>query len=155
MPFNPERLRKLRGMAARFRSVFAVSIVACSSVAVWGAVAPESLADAAQAMTGFGLRGFDWLFLSTCTLFLVVCFVLAFSRLGDLKLGKPEEKPEFTLTSWIAMLFAAGMGAGLLFWGAAEPMTHFISPPPTTTSTRSKIWPSSSTTCRWSIPRRG
>jgi glycine betaine transporter len=122
--------RRLRDLAGRFLSVFVVSIVACGALAVWGLADADSLADSAKEMTSFGLRYFDWLFLSSCTLFLALTLLLALSRFGDLKLGGPDEKPQFGLVSWLAMLFAAGMGAGLLFWGAAEPMIHYMEPPP-------------------------
>ena len=57
------------------------------------------------------------------------CVFLMFSPIGKLKLGKPGDKPEFNTISWFAMLFSAGMGIGLVFWGAAEPISHFASPP--------------------------
>ena len=57
------------------------------------------------------------------------CIFLIFSPIGKLKLGKPNDKPEFNTVSWFAMLFSAGMGIGLVFYGAAEPMADFASPP--------------------------
>lgn len=134
MPFSrvsAERLHeKGRWLFAKIATIFAISVIGCGAIAIWGVMAPESLGVAAREMTGFGLANFDWLFLGTATLFLVVGLGLAFSRYGDLKLGKPDEEPEFATISWLAMLFAAGMGAGLLFWGAAEPLIHFGTPPP-------------------------
>ena len=67
--------------------------------------------------------------LITCSLFLLGLIVIALSPWGRLTLGHPDEKPEFSFFSWGAMLFAAGMGAGLVFWGVAEPVTHFWQPP--------------------------
>jgi glycine betaine transporter len=60
----------------------------------------------------------------------VMSFVLAFSRYGNLKLGADDEEPEFSTGAWFAMLFAAGMGIGLVFWGVAEPLSHYGEPPP-------------------------
>ena len=57
------------------------------------------------------------------------CVFIIFSPIGKLKLGRPHDKPEFNTISWFAMLFSAGMGIGLVFYGAAEPMSHFVSPP--------------------------
>ncbi|WP_416274685.1 BCCT family transporter [Lamprobacter sp.] len=54
---------------------------------------------------------------------------MAFGPYGGVKLGKDDEEPEFSTLSWIAMLFAGGMGAGLIFWGVAEPLYHFRDPP--------------------------
>lgn len=62
-------------------------------------------------------------------LMIFFCVFLIFSPIGKLKLGKPNDKPEFNTISWFAMLFSAGMGIGLVFWGAAEPISHFASPP--------------------------
>ena len=56
---------------------------------------------------------------------LFLCIWLAFSKYGAIRLGADEDRPEFSTPSWIAMLFAAGMGVGLLFWAVAEPLTHF------------------------------
>ncbi len=57
---------------------------------------------------------------------LIFCLALAFSRYGNIRLGDDDDRPEFSTPSWIAMLFAAGMGVGLLFWAVAEPLTHFV-----------------------------
>ena len=103
-------------------SVSTISILACGAISVWGLVSPDSLSASAQAFTGYGLRSFDWFFLGSCTLFLLIVGGLALSRAGDLKLGKDDDEPEFSTVSWLAMLFAGGMGAGLVFWGAAEPL---------------------------------
>ncbi len=130
MPTRFLRDPRFRDMASKYISVFFLSIVACGALAIWGLTDPDSLAGAARAMTSFGLRSFDWLFLGSCTLFLFICLGLALSRFGDIRLGRDDERPEFATVSWLAMLFAAGMGAGLLFWGAAEPMKHFLEPPP-------------------------
>ncbi|SUK81275.1 Glycine betaine transporter OpuD [Staphylococcus aureus] len=59
----------------------------------------------------------------------VLLYIPYFSPIGKLKLGKPNDKPEFNTISWFAMLFSAGMGIGLVFYGAAEPMAHFATPP--------------------------
>lgn len=64
------------------------------------------------------------------SLLLVSCLLIAFSPLGKIRLGAPDSRPEFGTIAWISMLFAAGMGAGLLYWGVAEPISHLASPPP-------------------------
>jgi choline/glycine/proline betaine transport protein len=71
-----------------------------------------------------------WWYVAAVTGFLAFSLWVAFSHLGNTKLGKDDEDPEFGLTSWFAMLFAAGMGIGLVFWGVAEPMSHFYATPP-------------------------
>ena len=109
--------------------VMIVSLVLCAAIAVWGVIAPDSMTGAAQGLVNYSLTALDWFFLLLGTAFLVIMFVMAFSRYGSIKLGGDDEEPEFSTASWIAMLFAAGMGSGLLFWGVAEPIYHFVSPP--------------------------
>lgn len=111
-------------------SVFTVSLVLCTGAAIWGILAPEQLAGVMTSVTTSCLGAFDWAFLLSITVFILFSLFLAFGRTGNLKLGRPDDTPEFSTVSWIAMLFAAGMGAGLLFWGVAEPLTHYVSPPP-------------------------
>ena len=71
-----------------------------------------------------------WLFIISATGFVLFAFWLAFSRYGRIPLGADGEKPEFNTVSWIAMMFSAGMGIGLIFWGVTEPLTHFVNAPP-------------------------
>lgn len=68
--------------------------------------------------------------LSLSSMLLIACFMVAISPMGKIRLGKQEETPEFSTIAWLSMLFAAGMGAGLLYWGVAEPITHYDMPPP-------------------------
>lgn len=65
---------------------------------------------------------FSWFYLLAVAIFLIMLIVIAMSRFGDIRLGADDERPEFAFASWLAMLFAAGMGIGLLYLGVAEPM---------------------------------
>jgi glycine betaine transporter len=114
----------------RIVTVFTVSLVFAAATAFWGIRNPQSLAEVVGRVTTFCLDSFDWIFLLSITVFILFCFFLAFSRFGNIKLGAADEEPEFDRISWVAMLFAAGMGAGLLFWGVAEPLHHYMAPPP-------------------------
>lgn len=82
-----------------------------------------------QAVSDHSKALFGQSILIACSLFLLGLIAIALSPWGRLTLGHPDEKPEFSFFSWFAMLFAAGMGAGLVFWGMAEPVTHFWHPP--------------------------
>ncbi|MEZ4236573.1 MAG: BCCT family transporter [Myxococcota bacterium] len=110
--------------------MFVPSVALCGVVAVAGVVAPDAVANGASAITSFALEALDWFYLLATSSFLLLAAILALSPVGDLRLGRDDDGPEFSLVSWLAMLFAAGMGSGLLFWGAAEPVWHFASPPP-------------------------
>lgn len=70
-----------------------------------------------------------WLFIISVSVFLIFAIVIAFSRMGNIRLGGAEARPEFSTTAWFAMLFSAGMGIGIMFWSVAEPMTHFLESP--------------------------
>lgn len=110
-------------------TVMIVSLVLCAAIAVWGVAEPDSMTGAAQWLVDYSLTALDWYFLALCTTFLGIMAFMAFSRYGDIKLGADDDEPEFSTGSWVAMLFAAGMGSGLLFWGVAEPIYHFMTPP--------------------------
>jgi glycine betaine transporter len=118
-------------MLSRLRSsfFFLLTITICLAISLWGIVAPASLAYAAGLLTGAAFGSLSWFFLLSVTCFLLLSVYVAFSRFGRLRLGADDEKPEFSTASWLAMLFAAGMGVGLLFWGVAEPIIHFSAPP--------------------------
>lgn len=86
-----------------------------------------------QALTVTGqwfVHYFGWLMLFSCSFFVLFCGYLAFGKYGKVRLGGKDEQPQFSLPSWLSMLFAAGMGSGLVFYGAAEPLIHFMDPPP-------------------------
>lgn len=72
---------------------------------------------------------FDWFFMISANFILLLCFAVAFSRLGKVRLGGPDAKPRYGYTGWFAMLFAAGVGIGLMFFGVLEPVTHTVHPP--------------------------
>lgn len=73
-------------------------------------------------------KNFSWFYILTVSLFLFFLMILALSSLGSIRLGADEEVPEFSFISWLSMLFAAGMGVGLMFFGVAEPLSHYVDP---------------------------
>ncbi|MDJ0783202.1 MAG: BCCT family transporter [Desulfosarcinaceae bacterium] len=124
-----EGVKEKRSGRQLSQTVFWISVVFCGAIAIWGIAMPQSMTGAARALTGFCLTGLGWFYLLLCTFFVIFSGYMAMGPYAHIKLGQDDEEPEFTLVSWLAMLFAAGMGAGLLFWGVAEPMFHFASPP--------------------------
>ncbi|MEM9818688.1 MAG: BCCT family transporter [Cyanobacteria bacterium P01_D01_bin.6] len=81
------------------------------------------------AVQGFIAGSLGWFFILSVSLFLIFTVFIAFSKLGQVRLGGPDAKPEFPTFAWIAMLISAGMGIGLMFWSVAEPIFHFQDPP--------------------------
>ncbi|MEM6425962.1 MAG: BCCT family transporter [Cyanobacteria bacterium P01_D01_bin.128] len=89
----------------------------------------EPAATAFGAVQGFIAGGMGWFLVLSVTFFLLFTIYIAFSKLGNVRLGGPNARPEFPTFAWIAMLISAGMGIGLMFWSVAEPIYHFQSPP--------------------------
>ncbi|RCW76250.1 BCCT family transporter [Pseudorhodoferax soli] len=100
------------------------------AIVLWGVIAPAHLGTVFDGALALITRNFGWFYLWLVLGLVVVALVLAFSRYGDIKLGGEDDEPEFSVGAWFAMLFAAGMGIGLVFWGVAEPVSHYGAPPP-------------------------
>ena len=110
--------------------VRAVSIAVVFLVVLVGALRPAEFAEGATAVLGATTRRFGWFYLVATFAFLLFALMIAFSRYGSIRLGDDDAEPEYSNTSWFAMLFSAGMGIGLVFWGVAEPLSHFADAPP-------------------------
>ncbi|MBV5288208.1 MAG: BCCT family transporter [Methyloversatilis discipulorum] len=100
------------------------------AVVLWGVLAPASLGAAFDNALATLTTNFGWFYLWVVLALVLMALLLAVSRYGDLKLGDEDEEPEFSIGAWFSMLFAAGMGIGLVFWGVAEPISHYGAPPP-------------------------
>ncbi|GAA1731881.1 BCCT family transporter [Brachybacterium phenoliresistens] len=111
-------------------AVFGIAGGMVLGVVLWGFLAPQSISDAGTASLAWVTEHFGWLFSLLAVLAIVFMLVAGYGRTGGIRLGADDESPEFSTVSWIAMLFSAGMGIGLLFWGPAEPLTYFNDVPP-------------------------
>ncbi|MCK2023157.1 BCCT family transporter [Microbacterium sp. kSW2-24] len=112
--------------------VFGVALLATVAFIAWGVFAGDNLSGTASSVLAWVVEYFGFFFTTIATVILVFMLFVGFSRYGRIPLGRDDEEPEFSMFSWISMLFAAGMGIGLVFWGAAEPLTFFETPPPGT-----------------------
>ncbi|GAB2512175.1 BCCT family transporter [Paramicrobacterium agarici] len=112
--------------------VFSIAAVLAVAFVVWGFVTPAGLGTVADAALNGTMKNFGWLFVIAATVFTVFVIVVAASRFGAIPLGKDGEGPQFKTSSWIAMMFATGMGIGLIFYGVGEPLFFYMSPPPGT-----------------------
>jgi choline/carnitine/betaine transport len=112
--------------------IFGVGAVLTIAFVIWGVVSVDSLSAVSGAVLGGLMTGGGWAFVLAASGFVVFALWVAFSRYGKIPLGGDDEGPEFRTVSWIAMMFSAGMGIGLMFYGVAEPLSHFTSPPPGT-----------------------
>ncbi|CAG7649808.1 Glycine betaine transporter OpuD [Paenibacillus solanacearum] len=109
--------------------VFGISVAVIILFVLWGAISPEGLSEQASQFFAFTTGRFGWLYLFAAFGFLIFVVYLAFSKYGNIRLGDDDDEPEFSDLTWFAMLFSAGMGIGLVFWGVAEPLSHYVTPP--------------------------
>ncbi len=105
--------------------VFFISAAAILSF-VFGALAfPETASVWLNGARDWTLNSFDWLFVITTNIVILFCIAVGVSPLGRIRLGGPDAKPDFSTKSWLSMLFSAGVGIGMIFYGAAEPMAYY------------------------------
>ncbi|MDI3385412.1 BCCT family transporter [Streptomyces sp. B-S-A8] len=114
------------------RVVFGVTAVLTLAFVVWGALSTDTLETVSTKMLNGLIHNGGWAFVLAASGFVIFALWLAISRYGRITLGAEGEEPEFRTVSWIAMMFSAGMGIGLMFYGVSEPLTHYTSPPPGT-----------------------
>ena len=114
------------------KTIFGVTGSLIVGFVLWGILSPESVAAVSGAAFAWSMENMGWLLNTAMGVGLFVMLYVAFSKYGKIRLGKDHEKPEFSRFSWIAMMFGAGLGVGLFFYGPSEPLAYFIDPPPHT-----------------------
>jgi len=120
----------VHSLRSQLTPVFLVGVGVSLAFVLWAALSPQGFTAAGGAAQSFVVEDFGWLYLAATTFFVgFVVFLAASRRYGHLKLGRDDEQPEFSRVSWFAMLFQAGMGIGLVFWAASEPLAHVAAPP--------------------------
>jgi glycine betaine transporter len=113
----------------RLPLIFWISLGLVVPFVLWGTLRPENLDTVTTGVQEWLVDQFGWFYLITASVILGFVIYLAFSRFGKIRLGRDDEEPEYSTRSWFAMLFSAGMGIGLVFWGVAEPLAHYTEPP--------------------------
>ena len=109
--------------------VFIVSAALLVSLLSLAVALPETSSQAFSALLSFVSVNFGWFYVVSIAFFLAFAVWVVLSPYGRLRLGRDDERPEFSNLSWFAMLFSAGIGIGLVYYGVAEPMQHFLNPP--------------------------
>jgi len=110
--------------------VFVASAVLILAFVLFAVVVPETAGEALGAVQGWITETFGWFLILAVMLFLGFCIWLAVGRYAKVRLGPDDSTPDYSTGSWFAMLFAAGMGIGLMYWGVAEPVMFYASDPP-------------------------
>ncbi len=120
---NKDNQAKLRmGIFVPMGTIFVAAIIL-------GLVAPKAFYDVENAIVQYAFDNWGWLFQISGNIFLAICLWAAFSKYGSIKLGGKDAKPTLSNWNWFAISLTAGIATGILFWGIAEPITHFMSPP--------------------------
>ncbi|MGX1792599.1 BCCT family transporter [Microbacterium sp. NPDC055312] len=121
------------------RWVFWPAAIIVLAFALFALLLPGVAETAFQAVQTSIVNAFNWYYVLIAAFFVAFCLFMGFSRFGDIKLGRDDEEPEFSAMSWFALLFAAGMGIGLVFYGVSEPLSHFTNPRPGVEGTPSQL----------------
>ncbi|WP_037180473.1 BCCT family transporter [Rhodococcoides fascians] len=111
------------------KPVFLPASAIIATMIVFSVVFASTASDAFDALNTAITDGVGWWYILTATGFVLFALYCGISRVGNIRLGRDDEKPEFGVFSWFAMLFSAGMGIGLVFYGVAEPLSHYVTPP--------------------------
>lgn len=111
------------------KPVFLTSVILITLFIIFGAFFNQQAEIVFNQAKAFVSLRFGWFFIVVINATVLMSIYMIFSRYGDIRLGHQNEKPEYKLISWIGMLFSAGIGIGLLYWGTAEPLYHYMAPP--------------------------
>ena len=120
VPAAPRRARDL----SLDKVTFGVAAALAIAFLVWGVLDSEGMGTTTGELLGWLETTFGWLFILVSAAFLLFSGYLAVTRYGNIRLGPDDSEPEFSTFSWVSMMFATGMGIGLMFWGVAEPLTY-------------------------------
>ena len=115
----------------KISNVFYITIALIIIAVGYGAIAPESFEAVTTNIKNLVASTFGWYYMLLMSFMVVLAIFLLLSPYGKIRLGKDTDRPQFSTPTWIAMLFSAGMGIGLVFYGAAEPLSHFAIDPAT------------------------
>ena len=111
------------------KPVFIPSVLFIVILVVFTMIMPQVASEVFSTVKNFVAEKFGWLYMLSVGIFTLFVLFLAISPFGKFRLGPDQSKPAYSNLSWFAMLFSAGMGIGLMFWGVAEPVMHYVSPP--------------------------
>ncbi|VEF46287.1 glycine betaine transporter [Bacillus freudenreichii] len=109
--------------------VFIISGIIIMMLVILGALMPDQFGKVSSMLFNFTTKNFGWFYLLAVFVIIIFLIGLSISKYGSIRLGGEDTRPEFPFFTWIGMLFSAGFGSGLVFWGVAEPMSHFFSTP--------------------------
>ena len=119
-----------KGLQATLLMPVAVPTIIAAALLIIGTVSnPEAAGNLFSSMLGWITQTFGWFYMLAVAIFLIFILVVGFSSWGNIRLGSDHAEPEYSFPAWFAMLFSAGYGIALLFFGVAEPVLHYSTPP--------------------------
>lgn len=110
-------------------SVFIISLLLTLIFIAWGVFFTDLLTKVTDTIYHASIDYLGWVYIGSTLFFVIFSIYLLFSKYGHIRLGKSTDRPDFNTASWLAMLFGAGMGIGIVYWSVAEPVTHYTNPP--------------------------
>lgn len=125
---GPAELVEHRGPQVKWR-VFIISSVVILAFSVWAMMMPDNARSTMQTWVSWIATNLGWYYVLTVTLVILFVLWVAFSKEGSVRLGPDHSRPQYNLFTWVAMLFAAGVGIDMLFYSVTGPITHYIDPP--------------------------
>src|SRR5699024_2063510 len=108
--------------------IFWISIALVMLFIIWGVFFPTNVDHVLSVINDYISNYFGWFYVLVTTGFVILSLFLIFGPYGKMKVGKPDEQPEYSYFTWFAFLFTAGMGVGLVFYGVTEPLSHYYDP---------------------------
>lgn len=108
--------------------IYVSSIIFAITMFVWGVFFEDEFQRVVNISYGFIIDNLSWVYCGLIVVFSIYCIWIALSKFRNVRLGDDNSRPEFSNLSWFSMLFSAGIGVGLVFWGVAEPLTHYFKP---------------------------
>ncbi|WP_081589031.1 BCCT family transporter [Paraglaciecola psychrophila] len=121
------------------RPVFYLSSLSILALVLFALITPQAADVFFTNLQSVIIKNGSWFYVVSVAIILLTVLYVGFSSFGEIRLGPDHCKPDFSLPSWLSMLFAAGMGIGLMFFGVAEPVMHFLSPPTATQGTTEAV----------------
>ncbi len=121
-------LQQMRANSTLKAPIFIPTTILVLAVVIFCGFFPEQARISLNAVKQVVFANFSWFYILAGSIFFLFLIFLCVSRLGDIRLGSDSDEPEYPFVSWIAMLFAAGMGIGLMYFGVAEPVLHYLNP---------------------------
>lgn len=121
------------------RRILLPSIVIVLILVLLAVIFPRQVEDVVETLQDTVVNSMGWYYVLLIAAFVVFALWMGLGRYGDIRLGADDDEPEFSRGAWFSMLFAAGMGVGLVFWGVAEPLDHYVNPKPGVTGTDSLL----------------